>query len=150
MVVFPFAFHIAVQQPFKPIWSRLLLYDLQPSQASFALRFKSLLMTLLPASEEFLSKFPSSRYLSSSGSYPLDLSGVGNPAGSNATADLALRVTGTHKPLHHDKVEIPSGGSLAYPDLKMLKQCKNLFKKNEDRTCTTIPGDKIWNGSGAL
>jgi hypothetical protein len=39
-------------------------------------------MTLLPASEEFLSKFPSSRYLSSSGSYPLDLSGLGDPAGS--------------------------------------------------------------------
>jgi hypothetical protein len=37
---------------------------------------------------------------------------VGDPAGSNATAGLALRVTGTHKPLHHDKVEIPSGGVL--------------------------------------
>jgi hypothetical protein len=59
-------------------------------------------MTLLPASEEFLSKFPSSRYLSSSGSNPLGLSGVGDPAGSNATAGLALRVTGNHKPLHHD------------------------------------------------
>jgi hypothetical protein len=54
VVVFPFAFHIAVQQPFKPFWSRLLLYNLEPSQASFALRFKLLLMTLLPASEEFL------------------------------------------------------------------------------------------------
>ena len=114
VVAFPFAFHITVQQPFKPLWSRLLLYDLEPSQASFALRFKSLLMTLLPASEEFLSKFSSSRCLSSSGSYPLDLSGMGDPAGSNATAALALRVTGTHKPLHHDKVEIPSGGFLIY------------------------------------
>jgi hypothetical protein len=60
-----------------------------------------------------LSKFPLSRYLSSSGSYPLDLSGLGDPPGSNATASLALRVlfcTGTHKPLHHDRVEIPSGG----------------------------------------
>jgi len=36
---------------------------------------------------------------------------VGDPAGSNATAGLALRVTGTHKPLHHDKVVIPSGGT---------------------------------------
>jgi hypothetical protein len=63
VVVFPFAFHIAVQQTFKPLWSRLLLYDLEPSQASFALRFKSLLMTLLSAPEEFLSKFSSSRYL---------------------------------------------------------------------------------------
>jgi hypothetical protein len=112
VVVFPFAFHIAVQQPFKPLWSRLLLYDLELSQASFALRFKSLMLTLLPASEEFLSKFPSSRYLSSSGSYPLDLSGVGNPAGSNATAGLDLRVTGTHKPFHHDKVDIPLGGRI--------------------------------------
>jgi hypothetical protein len=35
---------------------------------------------------------------------------VEDPAGSNATAGLALRVTGTHKPLHHDKVKIPSEG----------------------------------------
>jgi hypothetical protein len=27
VVVFPFAFHIAVQQPLKPLWSRLLLCD---------------------------------------------------------------------------------------------------------------------------
>jgi hypothetical protein len=53
VVVLPFAFHIAAQQPFKPLWSRLLLYDLETSQASFTLRFKSLLMTLRPASEEF-------------------------------------------------------------------------------------------------
>jgi len=102
VVVFPFALHIAVQQPFKLLWSSLLLYDLEPARASFALGFKSLLMTLLTASEKFLSKFPSSRYLSSSGSYPLDLYGLGDPAGCNATAGLALRVTGTHKPLHQD------------------------------------------------
>jgi len=53
---------------------------------------------------EILSKFPSSRYLCSSGSYPIDLPGLGDPAGNNATAGLALRVTGTHKPLHHGKV----------------------------------------------
>jgi hypothetical protein len=52
VIVLPFAFHIAVQQPFKPLWSRLLLKDLEPSQATFALRFKTLLMTLHPASEE--------------------------------------------------------------------------------------------------
>ena len=68
VVVFPFDFHIAVQQPFKPLWARLLLYDLETSQASFALCFKSLLMTLLPASEEFLSKFPAR--------YKLDVVGV--------------------------------------------------------------------------
>ena len=123
VVALPFAFHIAVQQPFKPLWSRLLLYDLEPSQASFTLRFKSLLMTLLLASEEFLLKFPSTRYLSSSGSYPLDLSGVGDPAGSNATADLALRVTGTHKPLHHDKAEIPSGGFHSDMQREFLSSC---------------------------
>ena len=50
MVVFPFAFHIAVQQPFKPLRSRLLLYELEPSRASFVLCFKPLLITLLPAS----------------------------------------------------------------------------------------------------
>jgi hypothetical protein len=110
VVVFPFAFHTEVQQLFKPLWTHLLLYDLEPSQASCALCFKSLLMRLLPASEKFLSKYPSSRYLSLSGSYLLDLSGIGDPAGSNVTAALALRVTGTHKPLHHNKVEIPSGG----------------------------------------
>jgi hypothetical protein len=53
VTVFPFVFHIAVQQLFKPLWSRLLLYNLEPSQASFALRFKSLLMMLHPASDEF-------------------------------------------------------------------------------------------------
>jgi hypothetical protein len=65
-------------------------------------------MTLLPSSEKFLTKFPSSWYLSSPGSYPLDLSGLGDPVGSNATASLALRVIITHKPLHLGKVEIPS------------------------------------------
>jgi len=94
--VFPFAFHIAVQQLLKPLWSRLLLYDLEPSQASFALRIKPLLMALLPASEEFF--IPSSLLLdiTLSGSYPLDLSALGDRAGSKVTAGVALRVTGTH------------------------------------------------------
>jgi hypothetical protein len=100
VVVFPFAFHIAVQQPFRPLWSRLLLHDHEPSRASFAVCFKSLLMSLLPASREFLLDCPSPRHLSSSGSYPLDLSG------------LALRVTGTHKLLCHGKVEITTKGTL--------------------------------------
>jgi hypothetical protein len=108
VVVFPFAFHIAVQQPFRPLWSRLLLHNHEPSRASFALCFMSLLMSLLPASGEFLFGFPSPRHLSSSGSYPFDLSGLGDPTGSNATAGLALRVTGTHTPLYHGKVKIPT------------------------------------------
>jgi hypothetical protein len=35
---------------------------------------------------------------------------LGDPTGSNATAGLALRVTGTHKPLYHGKVKIPTKG----------------------------------------
>jgi hypothetical protein len=41
---FPFALHIAIQEPFKPLWSRLLLHDHEPFGLSFALCFKSLLM----------------------------------------------------------------------------------------------------------
>jgi hypothetical protein len=60
---------------------------------------------------EFLLDFPSPRHLSSSGSYPLVFFfGLGDPSGSNATAGLGLRVTGTHKPLYHGKVEIPKKG----------------------------------------
>jgi hypothetical protein len=44
---------------------------------------------------------------------------VGDPAGSNATAGLALRATGTHKPLHHDKVKIPSEISLEKKVLRL-------------------------------
>jgi hypothetical protein len=35
----------------------------------------------------------------------LDLSGLGDPASSYATAGLALGFIGTRKPHHHDKVE---------------------------------------------
>jgi hypothetical protein len=63
VVVFPFAFHIAVQQPLKPLWSRLLLCDHEPSQPSTVLCFMSLLMSLLPTSGEFVSEFPSPRVI---------------------------------------------------------------------------------------
>jgi hypothetical protein len=69
-------------------------------------------MSLLPAPGELLLDFPSRRHLSSSVSFPLDLSGLGDPTGSNATASLALTVTGTHKPLYHGKVEIPIKGDI--------------------------------------
>jgi hypothetical protein len=55
--------------------------------------------------------FPIS-HLSLFGSYPLDLSGLGDLTGSNATASLALRVTVTHKPLYDGKVEIPTKGKI--------------------------------------
>jgi hypothetical protein len=41
---------------------------------------------------------------------PLDLSGMGDPTSSYATAGIALRVSGALKPHHHDKVETPSVG----------------------------------------
>jgi hypothetical protein len=34
-----------------------------------------------------------------------DLFGLGGPTSSYATADIALRVIGAHKPHHHGKVE---------------------------------------------
>ena len=97
VVGFPYAFHIAVQQPFKPLWSRLLLYELKPSRASFALCFKSLLMTLLPSSV-LVSLFV--------WRLPFDLSSKGGPASSYTTAGTTLRVTDVLKTPHHDKVEI--------------------------------------------
>ena len=102
VVVFPFAFHIAVQQPFKPLWSRLLLYELKPSRASFALCFKSLLMTLLPASV-LVSLFVWRLHF--------DLSSKGGPARSYATAGVALRVTDVLKPLTAIRWRHQRGGS---------------------------------------
>jgi hypothetical protein len=40
---------------------------------------------------------------------PFDLTGMGGPAGSSTTTGIALRVTGLHKPHHHDKVKTPLG-----------------------------------------
>jgi hypothetical protein len=37
---------------------------------------------------------------------PLDLTGMGGPTSSYATAGIAFRVSGALKPHHHDKVEI--------------------------------------------
>jgi hypothetical protein len=107
LIIFPFGFHVAVQQPFKPLWLRLLLHDHGPSLALFALCLKSLLMSLLPASEEFVLECLSSRHLSSSGFSCLHLCVLRDTTGSNAAAGLALTVTGTNKPIHHGKVEIP-------------------------------------------
>jgi hypothetical protein len=41
---------------------------------------------------------------------PLDLSSLGGPTSSYATAGIALRVSGALKPHHHDKVGIASAG----------------------------------------
>jgi hypothetical protein len=50
-------------------------------------------MSLLPASGEFVSEFPSPRHLSSSSPYPLALSGLGDPAGSSARFSGLLDLT---------------------------------------------------------
>ena len=42
-----------------------------------------------------------------------DISGLGDPASSYATAGLALRIIWPHKPHHYVKVETSSGGSSA-------------------------------------
>jgi len=44
---------------------------------------------------------------------PFDLSGMGGPTSSYATAGIALRVTESHKPPHHYKVETPSGETIS-------------------------------------
>jgi hypothetical protein len=41
---------------------------------------------------------------------PLDLSGMGDPTSSYATAGIALRISGALKHHYHDKVETPSVG----------------------------------------
>jgi hypothetical protein len=40
---------------------------------------------------------------------PFDLFGLGDPASTYATTDIALRVIGARKPHHHDKVETHGG-----------------------------------------
>jgi hypothetical protein len=49
-------------------------------------------------------------YPSSSGPYPLDLSGLDGPTSSYATAGIALRVSGALKAHHQDKVGTASVG----------------------------------------
>jgi hypothetical protein len=57
VLLYPFAFHIAVQQPFQPVWSRLLPYDHELSPASLALCDKSLQILLLSPSKMFVPNF---------------------------------------------------------------------------------------------
>jgi hypothetical protein len=37
VILFPLGFHVAVQQPFKLLWSTLLLHDRESSRALFSL-----------------------------------------------------------------------------------------------------------------
>jgi hypothetical protein len=54
VVDFLFAFRITIQQVLEPLWSHLLLCNHQPSPASFAVCFKSLLLSSLPTLEEYI------------------------------------------------------------------------------------------------
>jgi hypothetical protein len=82
-VVFPFDFHIAVQRPLQALWSRLLCDHKLPA-ALFAPCFKSLLISLLPASKAFISVL-----LLCISVRPV-LFGLGYPAGNNTTSLLGL------------------------------------------------------------
>ena len=67
--------------------------------------------------------------------HSFDLSGLGVPAGSYATADIALGVTEALKLPHHVKVETPSGESLSplyvFPSvvchIKMAQKVSRLY-----------------------
>jgi hypothetical protein len=48
---------------------------------------------------------------------PFDLFGLGDPASSYATTDIALRVIEACKPHHHDKVETLGGGDFSLEKL---------------------------------
>jgi hypothetical protein len=52
---------------------------------------------------------------------PLDLSGMGDPTSSYATASITLRVSGALKPHHHNKVETPSVGNNRF--IAALNEC---------------------------
>jgi hypothetical protein len=106
VVLFPFVFHIAVQQLFKQLWSLPMLYDHEPSPATSVLCFK--------VSTGFVASGQRNLYRSS-----LLLGTLLRPVltiqicvawekatVSKATADLALRITEIHKLLHHGKLEI--------------------------------------------
>jgi hypothetical protein len=58
---------------------------------------------------------------------PLNLSGMGDPTNSYATAGIALRVSGALKPHGHVKVETPSMG------VSTLKQLKNNMPVSESK-----------------
>ena len=68
------------------------MHDREPSLESFVLCLKSVLMSLLLASEDLYGSFLLLGTFLSSGSFPLGLSRLGDPAGSNVTAGLAVNV----------------------------------------------------------
>ena len=70
---------------------------------------------------------------------PFDLSGLGVPAGSYATAGIALGVTEAFKIPHHVKVETPSGES--YHDTHVLNitiYYMNLRRLSTNKTSSAV------------
>jgi hypothetical protein len=70
----------------------------------------------------------------------LDLSGMGDPISSYATAGIALRVSGALKPHHHDKVETPSVG------LPCVSSLNNPMELSPFRESAYVSeGRKLWS-----
>jgi len=64
-----------------------------------------------------------------------DLSGLGDPDSSYATAGLALRIIWTHKPHHYVKVGTPSGGETIIHSAFYLKWLSRLYNRNHYTFC---------------
>ena len=60
---------------------------------------------------------------------PFDVSGLGDPASSCATASIALRIIWPHKPHHYVKVRTPSGGPylVTASFIVVILLCTSLF-----------------------
>jgi hypothetical protein len=57
----------------------------------------------------------------------LELSGLGDPASSYATAGIALEIIGTRKPHRHDKAETPTGGHITIIiDNNLVPNCAHI------------------------
>jgi hypothetical protein len=66
---------------------------------------------------------------------PLDLSGMGVPTSSYATAGIALRVSGALKPHHHDKVRHHWWGHATLNTIFMLLLSKFVVNEVKDSHC---------------
>jgi hypothetical protein len=65
----------------------------------------------------------------------LDLSGLGDPASSYATAGIALEIIGARKPHRHDKADTPPGGKPQNPNFNILTTTSKNFSQSELVKC---------------
>ena len=75
VIFFPFAFHIAVHQPFRSLWCACC-YTIMNCPKHHLLCASCHCCCCHPESEEFFLEFPSPRHLGSSSICPLHLSGL--------------------------------------------------------------------------